>query len=606
MMETISNDQYHLICEALPNSVLILDEKQNCIYANTRAQSVFEYTAQDMQTKSFLSLCAFDTQHTESAITSLLQDGKNGLKTTIWPCKTRSGRVIVSQISMNPVTLAGVKYVIVAISDISTLIDKQENEKQAALNDIIAALTPLSEELSDLAYGTISGAEPLPLSPSCPVSLRDLLGNMRRDIHVASSSLTTVFEIVEAVSYSFQDGQIREQLPIQTQGTMSGYETALQSLITIQKSVREPLIALDEILDLISIGDFSLQRNAVPSALQRGDWLHICDLILTIVDQNRETLHAVVQEVDNLERHVDSISAISADIAEGANMVMSNAEKVSASAEYGKEAVQQVLRAMEDLSVTVSDVSSRTEEVSGSSAQADKLAKLGTDMAQVAEDGMRVIKSSANDMDRIIKEIQDEMNNIGKIVDIITEIAGQTNLLALNAAIEAARAGDAGRGFAVVAAEVKDLSQQSRASAGSIAAMISSLQKKSEAAAGATKEAIDAVSQGSDVMEKTLVVFSDLVKSVDDISNTIERVASMAEEQAATVEEITGSVNEVFHMMVESANEASSSTSVTKETSISVTELNDAIHELTILIKRLVACVDPTQKNIEQTEELSR
>ena len=605
-METISNDQYHLICEALPNPVLILDAKQSCIYANTRAQSVFEYNAQDIQTKSFLSLCAFDAQYTESDLISLLQNAENGLKTAIWPCKTRSGRVIASQLSMNPVTLAGVKYVIIAIADINALVDKQENEKQAALNDVITALTPLTEELSDLAQGTISGAEPLPLSSSCPASLRSLLSTMRQDIHVASSSLTALFEIIEAVSYLFQDGQIREQLPIQTQGVGSGYETALHSATTIQKSVREPLVALDEILDVISSGDHSLQSDDIPVVLQRGDWTHVSDLILIIADNNREILHAVVQEIDSLGRHVDSISATSADIAEGADMVMSNAEKVSANAEHGKEAVQQVLRAMEDLSVTVADVSNRTEEVSTSSAQADKLAKLGTDMAQTAEDGMRVIKASANDMDRIIKEIQDEMNNIGKIVDIITEIAGQTNLLALNAAIEAARAGDAGRGFAVVAAEVKDLSQQSRASAGSIAAMISSLQKKSEAAASATKEAIDAVSQGSDVLEKTLVVFSDLVKSVDDISTTIERVAGMTEEQAATVEEITGSVNEVSHMMVESANEAESSTSVTKETAAAVNELNGAVHELKKLIKRLVLCTDPTQKNFQTIEELPR
>jgi methyl-accepting chemotaxis protein len=81
-------------------------------------------------------------------------------------------------------------------------------------------------------------------------------------------------------------------------------------------------------------------------------------------------------------------------------------------------------------------------------------------------------KAQSDRAQATIAALQGASDAIGRVVDLISGIAGQTNLLALNATIEAARSGEAGRGFAVVAGEVKSLANQTSTAIGDIARQI--------------------------------------------------------------------------------------------------------------------------------------
>lgn len=93
--------------------------------------------------------------------------------------------------------------------------------------------------------------------------------------------------------------------------------------------------------------------------------------------------------------------------------------------------------------------------------------------ATLAQDS-EAMSSRASDE---VKDLVESSRSIGKVVDVIQDLADQTNLLALNATIEAARAGESGRGFSVVANEVKTLATQTGVATSNIRDIVKSLEQ---------------------------------------------------------------------------------------------------------------------------------
>jgi methyl-accepting chemotaxis protein len=117
-----------------------------------------------------------------------------------------------------------------------------------------------------------------------------------------------------------------------------------------------------------------------------------------------------------------------------------------------------------------------------------------------------------------VAKLGESSAEIGKVIKVITSIAGQTNLLALNATIEAARAGDAGRGFAVVANEVKELAKETARATEEIGRTIEAIQSD-------TRGVVEAIRQ-----------IGAIIDQINDYQGTI---ASAVEEQTATTNEMS-------------------------------------------------------------------
>ena len=159
-------------------------------------------------------------------------------------------------------------------------------------------------------------------------------------------------------------------------------------------------------------------------------------------------------------------------------------------------------------------------------------------------------KIESVEMMKVVEKIESNSVEIGKISDLIDEIAQQTNMLSLNASIEAARAGEQGRGFSVVATEVGKLAERS----GSSVKDISDLTEvaRNEASGGAER-----MKQLQDEMEKISETINSVEKMNIEVQNSISNLTKIGEDNSVAAEEISASMIELSSIANNTKNKVS-------------------------------------------------
>ncbi|PWR69593.1 PAS domain-containing protein [Methanospirillum stamsii] len=438
------------------------------------------------------------------------------------------------------------------------------------------SINNLYENLSSLSHGNTSFTSTVLDADSEIAGAKEQFVRISQAVNTAREAIARLVRDSTQIAHAAIEGDLSFRID-QTMHE-GDYRKVIEGMNQTQASIETPVKEAMRIAKEYAGYNFTARFDKKQEI--KGDWISFREALDEIGDKISEAIATINSQVKNLSLNADQANVNVGEIVQGAGQMAHSASQVSTNAEQGNSGVQQILKAMEDLTITVADVSKKTEEVSEYSRNANDLAKEGTTLAKKAEDGMQVITISADDMNRLIGEIQQDMGQIGKIVRLISDIASQTNLLALNAAIEAARAGEAGRGFAVVAAEVKALATESRISAENIAEMITSLQKKSEDAGNSSETAAKAIKEGNIALSDTLKVFGKLAESVSGISMHVEQVAAMTEEQASGVEEVTASVNEISNLLDGNSKEAVEIAGIAEESAASIDELKMVIEQV--------------------------
>jgi len=302
-----------------------------------------------------------------------------------------------------------------------------------------------------------------------------------------------------------------------------------------------------------------------------------------------------------LEQSGNSLSEI-AGVAEHISSVFSNV------AELGKKTsdhVKGIAKSSEDISVQISTVASASEEMTSS---LNEVAKHTSQASRISQDASRRTEEINIRMNALVASSK----RIGRIVEMIKDIADQTNMLALNATIEAAGAGDAGRGFAVVAGEIKELAKQSAEATDEISDQIAEIQTSTNDVVQSVEEISKVIVTIADInemiaasVEEQTATASEISKSVASTAVTVKHVAASAGESAELVGNIAGTTQETSKTVTDMSKDIDELLNGVKEIVRSSREASNGVNEISKNIQGVSIASKQTALGASQTSEAS-
>jgi methyl-accepting chemotaxis protein len=411
--------------------------------------------------------------------------------------------------------------------------------------------------------------------------------------------------------------------------------------LLLTKAVIDPVQRLVRAADKAARGDLSeapVARSADEIGTLTKAFASMLESLRTLVREvtaSAQTVAATSSELsasaEESAKAVQQISDTVQQVAAGAQDQSSSVNEVASSVGQVNQAIVQVakgaesqVRSVHEASTVVNGMKASLNEtlqaleiVGESSRRSARSAARGGESVRNVISSMERIAGTTHAVAERIRELDKHSQEIGRILEIIDDIAEQTNLLALNAAIEAARAGEHGRGFAVVADEVRKLAERSSSETKAIADLVSQVKQATDKAVAAIDSGLKEVETGSELSQEAgnalAQISSDategetligrLIQSAqalgeasDRVGKAIDDIVSVAEENTAATEQMAAGAEEVRKAVDAIA-------SVSEETAASVEEVSASAEQVSASIQEMATSAESLADMAERLRE---
>lgn len=318
------------------------------------------------------------------------------------------------------------------------------------------------------------------------------------------------------------------------------------------------------------------------------------DEIGQVADTLKNTSYELRNMVIDISTSANEVNKLADDVNEAIKQSLLGTEEITKSMEQiSRGAINQAENADKASEITgelvdeIKSVVDKCNYMNGIVNDSIKMSTIGTERVQNAVENIKSIEKINNESIEQTLNLLDKSNEIGQIVNVISEIAEQTNLLALNASIEAARAGEQGKGFAVVASQVGELAKQSNEAAKKIENIIRGIQQQVQVIDKQMKFGAEEVANGVETTKSVSENFTEIEKTFKEIESVVLEVfnaSNIMEEKAYTT---SNSIKEVAGVTEENSSATEEVTAANEEQSASMQQIAETTSKLDELIENL-------------------
>jgi methyl-accepting chemotaxis protein len=248
---------------------------------------------------------------------------------------------------------------------------------------------------------------------------------------------------------------------------------------------------------------------------------------------------------DSLSRSSHELSQAIGETTQATGQISASVQDVALNSEAQTRSVEESAKAIEEMASGIQRVAATSSTAYDASVTTLREAEQGNLLLGKSAEQMGAVSATVGDLAAIVDKLSERSQQIGDILQVITDMSSQTNLLALNASIEAARAGEQGKGFAVVAGEVRKLAERSSESAAQVAGLIEAIQADIGLATTAMGKGEQEVASGVESVQRTGDAFLRILDATRSVVDQVQEASAAAEQMSASSQEIAASLLEM-------------------------------------------------------------